>query len=436
MTAPPAPRLFYGWIVIAVAFVTMGVAISARTGLSILYPELLAEFGWSSGAAAGAIGAGFAFSTALLPLVGKMMEAWGPRATLPLGAALVAIGYAWLTQVETLFGLYLAVSVFAVTGSMATSYIAHSMFLPNWFVRRRGLAVGLAFSGVGAAGITLLPLMAWGVAEYGWRSAALAGAALIAAVIIPLNAIFQRGSPAEMGLRPDGDPPEGAQAAAGPPRPSPEDLIVDHAWAGTDWTLARAMRTGRFWFLSGGFFLGLFIWYALQMHQTRFLLEEGLGADIAALALGLTAFCGIFGQIGIGALSDRIGREPCWWIAGTGFALASACFLLFDMTGAAWLVWAAVGAQGLMGYGLAAIFGAVAAEIFGGPRFASIFAAISIVGNFGGGAGSWAMGAIFDHFGDYRVGFAICIAASIASAICIQAAAPGKVRRTAGRAQR
>ncbi|MGG7564981.1 MFS transporter [Rhodovulum sp. DZ06] len=428
MTTPASPpRLFYGWIVVAVAFATMGVAITARTGLSLLYPELIDEFGWSSGAAAGAIGAGFFVSTAILPAVGWMMDRYGPRLTLPVGACLVAAGYVLLTTADSLPALYVAVGGFAVTGSMAMSYIAHSMFLPNWFVRRRGLAVGLAFSGVGVAGIGLLPLMQWGIDTYGWRDAALAMAALIVAVIVPINAIFQRRSPQEMGLQPDGDPAPLPGAAPA------DDLVVDRAWAETEWTLRLAMRTTRFWCASGGFFLGLFIWYGIQMHQTRFLVDAGLAPERAATALGLVAFCGIFGQIGVGALSDRIGREPCWGIAGAGFAIASAAFLGFAETGDERLVWLAVAAQGLMGYGLASIFGAVATELFAGPRLASIFAAISVFGNFGGGAGAWAMGALHDLTGDYRAGFALCIVASIGSAVLIWAAGPGKVRRVAGR---
>jgi cyanate permease len=76
----------------------------------------------------------------------------------------------------------------------------------------------------------------------------------------------------------------------------------------------------------------------------------------------------------------------------------------------------------------------VIAEIFAGKRLASIFAAISVSGNIGGGLGAWMMGAIHDASGSYRLGFALCFAASILSAICIRAAAPGKVRRVAGKA--
>ena len=69
-----------------------------------------------------------------------------------------------------------------------------------------------------------------------------------------------------MGLEPDGD--RSSTDTAGPTRP---DNVVDRAWAAVDWTLGRAMRTGRFWWIALGYFCGLFAWYAVQVHQTKYL---------------------------------------------------------------------------------------------------------------------------------------------------------------------
>ena len=151
------PRIFYGWIVVAIAFITMGVSISARSSFSLLFPEILGEFGWDRGLTAGAFSIGFVASTAMLPIIGLLMDRYGPRLVIPIGALLVSGGFVLLTRIETPVGLYVTMGLLIVNGSMAMSYIVHSMFLPNWFVRNRGLAVGLAFSGVGVLGIMLLP---------------------------------------------------------------------------------------------------------------------------------------------------------------------------------------------------------------------------------------------------------------------------------------
>ncbi|MAS44644.1 MAG: MFS transporter [Rhodobacteraceae bacterium] len=424
------PRLYYGWVVIAIAFVTMGVAITARTGYSLLFPEMIDEFGWDSGMTAGAFSVGFIASTFFLPIVGWTMARWGPRATIPMGALMVGGGYLAARWITNPVELYLCFGLFAVNGSMAMSYISHSMFIPNWFVRNRGLAVGLAFAGVGVGGVTLLPAMQWLIETEGWRTACLAVGLVTVAAIVPLNLLFQKMRPEEMGLRPDGDaaPIEGAP-------PLHADPIVDRAWAETDWTLRLALRTARFWWIAVGYFCGLFIWYAIQVHQTRFLIEIGFDPAIAALALGGVAFFGIFGQIGIGALSDRIGRELGWALALSGFVAASGLLLALEAAPTMALLWAMVVLQGLLGNGLSAMFGAIPAEIFQGRKFPQIFSTISLIANFGAGAGVWAMGWIHDATGDYRAGFWICLALSMTSMICIWQASPRRVRLVAGRAE-
>src|SRR5437870_1752541 len=100
--------------------------------------------------------------------------------------------------------------------------------------------------------------------------------------------------------------------------------VVDHDWASVDWTLARAMRTARFWWVVVGFVGGLFAWYAVQVHQTKYLIEIGFTPARAAGALGLVGFTGIVGQIALGHLSDRVGREWVWTLACVGFALSYA----------------------------------------------------------------------------------------------------------------
>src|SRR6185312_1689133 len=92
-----------------------------------------------------------------------------------------------------------------------------------------------------------------------------------------------------------------------------------------DWTLSRALRTARFWWVALGYFCALFAWYVVQVHQTKYLLEIGFAPGVAALALGAVRLAGIPGQIALGHLSDRLGREPVWAIGALGFAL---CYVL------------------------------------------------------------------------------------------------------------
>jgi MFS family permease len=427
------PRIFYGWVVVAVAFVTMAVSINARTSFSLLFPEILAEFGWSSGLTAGAYSLGFIASIAMLPIVGMMMERFGPRLVIPLGALMVAGGFLLLTVITNPIGLYVAMGLLIVNGSMAMSYIVHSMFLPNWFVRHRGLAVGIAFSGVGVGALVLLPLFQNIIASNGWRDACLKMAIIVCVTIIPINVLLQRNAPADIGLEPDGQIVPSANHYA----PSKgAELVLNHAWASTDWTITRALMTVRFWAMFFAFFGALFVWYGLQAHQTKFLIDKGFTPSFAATALGLAAFFGIFGQIGMGALSDRVGRELAWTFSLAGFGSASVLMVLIDRAPSTELVYLAMAAQGLFGYGMASLFGAICAEIFAGPRSASILSVLGLGGNVGAGMGAYALGASYDAYGSYEVGFWMCWVVSILSIGCVWIASPGRIRMVPGEAKR
>ena len=103
--------------------------------------------------------------------------------------------------------------------------------------------------------------------------------------------------------------------------------MVDPAWAAVDWTLGRAMRTARFWWIAFGYFCGLYAWYAVQVHQTKYLIEIGFSPAVAAWALGLVSLAGIPGQIALGHVSDRIGREWVWTAGCLGFAACYAALI-------------------------------------------------------------------------------------------------------------
>jgi sugar phosphate permease len=301
--------------------------------------------------------------------------------------------------------------------------------LPNWFIRRRGLAIGVAFAGVGIGSMTLLPWVQLMIEQTGWRTACTAMGFLVLIVLAPIN-LFLRKRPEDLGLQPDGD------AAAYAATAKPASNIVDPVWAATDWTLPRALRTARFWWIALGYFCGLYIWYAVQVHQTKFLLDIGFSQSVGVWSLGAVSLLGIPGQIALGHLSDRIGREWVWAISSAGFAICFAALIALKFAPSLLLVYLMVFTQGALGYGVTSIMGAVVLEIFQGPHYGSIFGTIMLAGLAGGAAGPWITGLTHDLTGSYTLGFGIAIAVSILSAVAIWQASPGKVRAVAGKSGR
>ena len=210
---------------------------------------------------------------------------------------------------------------------------------------------------------------------------------------------------------------------------------MDAAWVAVDWTLGRAMRTARFWWIAVGYLSGLFSWYAVQVHQTTYLVEIGFSPAQAAWALGYVSLAGIPGQIGLGHLSDRVGREWVWTVGSLGFALCYVALLLLRETPTPPLLYCMVISQGLLGYGLTSVVGAIPAEIFQGRHYGTILGTLMLAAIGGGAAGPWVTGALHDATGSYTLAFAIAIGCSAVSAVSIWLAAPRRVRAVGGRAK-
>ncbi|QDM21338.1 MFS transporter [Tardiphaga sp. vice352] len=420
---------FYGWIIVAVTFVTMAIGVNARTSFSLLFPPILNEFGWDRGVTAGAFSFGFLVSAIMSPLMGKLMDRAGPRVVMELGIGLMASGLLLAPLTTQPWHLYLTIGVLVGAGSICLGYSGQSLYLPNWFNRKRGLAIGLAFAGVGIGSVTLLPWVQSMIEQTGWRSACTALGLTVLIVLVPINLLLRK-RPQDLGLLPDGDAAPTASSA------KPLSSVVDPVWAGTDWTLRRALRTARFWWLALGFFGGLYAWYAVQVHQTKYLLDIGFTPGVAAWALGMVSLFGVPGQIFLGHLSDRIGREWIWTISGVGFAICFAVLIALQYQPSLLLVYVMVISQGLLGYGVTSIMGAVVVEIFQGEHFGSIYGTLTLAALAGGAAGPYVTGALHDHFGTYTLAFAIGAAVSLLAAAAIWMAAPGKVRAVAGRLHR
>ena len=420
---------FYGWVLVGVAFVTMAIGVNARTAFSLLFPPILEEFHWDRSVIAGAFSFGFLVSAVLTPCVGRLVDRRGPLLVIEAGVAAMAAGLLLASQIREPWQLYLSLGALVGGGVNLLAYTGQSLYLTHWFVRRRGLALSIAFSGVGVGSIAILPELQTVIAHRGWRTGCWVLGFLVLAVLAPLNLLL-RGKPADIGLEADGK-----SAAGKPSTPGSDAPLVQ---APGDWTLGAALRTSRFAWLAASYFCGLFTWYAVQVHQTEYLTEIGFGPTRAAWALGLVSLVAVPGQIALGALSDRIGREWVWAIGNGGFALSCAALLALAAAPAPALLWLMVVAQGALGYGLTSVMGAIPAESFGGRHYGSIFGTLMLAAILGGATGPWFAGLAHDLTGSYAPAFWLATALSTCSAIGVWRGLPRPIaaRRYAGQSAR
>src|SRR5687767_2666117 len=116
------PPFFYGWAVVAVVFVTMGLGVNGRPAFPPPFPPLLDEFGWERGVTAGAFSFGFVVSAILGPVLGRVMDRRGPRLVIELGVGLTAAGLILATLVQQPWQLYLTLGVLVGGGTTALGY--------------------------------------------------------------------------------------------------------------------------------------------------------------------------------------------------------------------------------------------------------------------------------------------------------------------------
>jgi sugar phosphate permease len=161
-------------------------------------------------------------------------------------------------------------------GFAALTMTSQATFLSNWFIRKRGMAIDMAASGIGLGILIVVPWTQHLISLVGWRAAFFILAALLAAVIAPLNFFFQRQRPEDMDLQPDfGDT-------------LPQSFASRSKTAGTDGpSFKEALRNHRFWALAVGVSAGAIPLHMVLIHQVAAISDAGYSKDLAAFGLGL-----------------------------------------------------------------------------------------------------------------------------------------------------
>ncbi|GIX48183.1 MAG: MFS transporter [Candidatus Tectimicrobiota bacterium] len=396
--ASPGGLAPYAWVTLLLAFTTTALVFGIWFSFAVFFVAMVETFHWSRGAAALAFSVGSLLQAGLSPLVGVLTDRWGPRALISAGLLLSAAALAACSQVQALAHLIVFFGFGVGTGVLLAGPVTHSALLAAWFIHRRGALIGLAFAGMGLGVKALGPLAQYLIAHVGWRSSFLVLAALTAGYGL-LVAFALRNTPYELGLRPYGaapeaklDPPSSLRSAAPPPA-----------------TVAGALRERAFWalFLAQVLIpLGIF---PVSVHQVAYLADLGFSKTFAAAILGHMGLMSSCGRILFGALSDRLGRFGGVTLSVLCSQLGIVLLLLMRDASATWPLYLYALFFGL-GYGARGpIISALAADLFAGRHFGTIFGLISIGHGIGGALGPWFGGYVYDRFGSYRPAFAVAL---------------------------
>jgi MFS family permease len=411
-----AKKRFYGWRMVG-----------AGAGIQFLQSSLLLQsfgayvavlrddLGWSKTQLSFAAALHQLEAAILGPLLGWIIDRFGPQGVIRAGVLLLGVGFMILSGIESLAAFYGAFIVIAL-GSSLCGFFPLNVALIYWFERSRSRALSIIGLGAAFGGIAV-PLVAWSIASFGWRPTAFGSGVLFIVLGWPLARVM-RGRPHLYGETMDGEP------AAAPIAPS---SAAQPAAATRDFTAREALRTPAFWLLSLGHGFALFVVTAVNVHAITHM-KEGLGypVETAALYILLMTLAQVGGIAAGAAFGDRYDKR----------LICAACMVM-HMAGLLALTYAtgvpllvAFAVLHGVAWGLRGPFmQAIRAEYFGVSAIGMILGLsfmIIVVGQIGG---PLIAGIMSDLTGNYRAGFTVlALLAGVGSLFFLFAKKPARPR--------
>ncbi len=386
------PRIFYGYWLVLATFIFMLLCIGCGSyAFSLFVKPLEGAFGWGRGEVMAGFTIFFVVMGLACPLVGRFVDRYGARQVIPLGAAIMGLGFAMVSQMSQLWLFYLSYVVIGI-GAAGMGQVPSSAIISHWFKKRRGTAIGLMSAGIGGGGFVMAPVAGWLITEFGWRMAYLWMGVIIAVVAIPLSLLVVRTKPSEMGLYPDG--------GSRPPEVVPDKVtgLVEVP----SFTLKQATRTPAFWFISLSFLFGCFSSMGLTQTPVPFLEDIGYPTQLAAAALGVMGVGSAIGKVIFGWLCDKIQPKHAWAIGQAMMAGAAVILINVSATSPAVLVWAFAL---LLGLGVGAwlpTLSMLTSTNFGLLFYGAVFGALNMAQSTGTATGPLFGGLVYDATGTYR----------------------------------
>jgi MFS family permease len=413
----PKPPLYYGWIVVAIGFITMLLIMGIFFSSGVLFAAIIAEHGWSRASAS------LPFSVALITyagtawMAGRLFDRYGPRRLFPLGAICLGLGLIASAQMRTPWQLCLSWGLLVAQGFNLAGFAPHLALAALWFIRRRGTASGVMLSGASVGALVIVPTAQYLVDTFGWRVAYTLLGTTALVCLVPLNAVWQYHKPADLGLHPDG--------MAAPPIRTHTPPLGSLA---LPWTLRRAMGTKRFWWL---FVLVCGLGWSsniTSVHQIAHMISSGFPSLLAASIVGMLSLFRAASSTVCGGLSDRFGREVIFSFGTLLCCLGLTLLVLLGKPASAWLLYGYALTYGMGNGVFASVYAAATADLFLGPSLGTILGVLELGWGLGGFAGSWFGGYWYDRWGSYHGVFALTIGVTLLSCVAMWLAAPRRLR--------
>ncbi|MFH1650899.1 MAG: MFS transporter [Chloroflexota bacterium] len=408
--APPRPpallpfrgRFFYGWAVVFAFLVIGTLTFGVRSSFGVFFVSLETEFGLPRAATSSIASAYQIFGCMTSFICGWAADKYGPRTVLTIMGISTGLGMLLTSQTSSFWQLYLTYGILTAIGTGPTAVLMMST-VSRWFVKKRGLALGIATIGGGMGTFAVPPLAAFLISHADWRTAFLVMALSFAPVMLILSRLVKR-NPREVGSYPDGV------------KTNLSDVVGSaiHSTSGLSWK--QAARTRSLWmvlFTWGTFSATLFL---ITTHIIPHMTDIGFSATEAALFLSILGGVTIACRIPLGYLTDRV----------DGKAITSACGILFVVSALSlvwvkelWLFYLIAAACGIVWAGFGPPLIMVVGNTFGVAHLGAIFGTLDVGFGLGAAIGPAVGGYVFDISGSYNLAFIIGAAGMLVCSILV-----------------
>jgi MFS family permease len=406
-------RVFYGYWLVAATFLFMLLSYGCASFVfSLFVNPLQSSFGWGRGQVMVGFTIFFVVQGVASPLVGRLVDRYGPRGVIPVGALVMGLGFSLVSRTDSLL-LFYASYVIIGFGSAGMGIVPCSAVVSSWFKRKRGMALGVMSAGLGAGGLVMAPVVAQLLDSFDWRTAYLTMAVIIWVVSIPLSLALIRTRPSELGFYPDGDK-TGSEGM-----PSSASTGSD----GQGLSLRQASKAAAIWLIGISFFVSGFSNTGALHAPVPFLEDIGFPTATAAAALGALGLGSAVGKIFFGWLCDRIPPKRASAIGLTLQLGGILVLLTIRADSSQALIWAYAL---LLGFGVGSwlpTMSMLISRTFGLAYYGSVFGVIAFLESAGTALGPLFAGLMYDATGTYYhafVTFALLYAVAIPAILLVK----------------
>ncbi|MDP2718301.1 MAG: MFS transporter [Dehalococcoidia bacterium] len=399
-------RVYYGWFVVLSSFLIYFSVIGSRGAFGNFIPYFIEHFHWTIKEISIAASLALVVNALAQPVVGYAVNRWGPRKTILWGTLFYGASTASLSLISELWQLYLIFGVLMGLFWSTSSNVSNASLVSRWFVKKRGLALGLSTSGMATGIFVVVPLSMYLILQFGWRPAFATLGFIVLGISLPLAFKFMKNNPADIGLFPDGN------VAANPGDPVKKGNITSVDTRRI--SLRQAMRTRPFWHLLGGFFVCGFTALMSSTFLVPMAIHKGFHPMVAAQAAGLLGGASALGIWIGGYVSDFIGRKrplaAFYFLRGVGFLILLAAHNEPTLYLAAFVI-------GFGNFGTAPLTSGLVADIYGVLSMGTILGLINMSHQMGGAISSYITGAVVQATGSYEMPFLLGVLLLFAASI-------------------